>query len=145
MREGRFAYGAERLGHVNGLSRLSILLVEDDALIALGLTETMTEMGHCVCSVETSGLGAVLAAARYRPELMIVDVNLTDGSGVAAVNEVLTTGFIPHIFMTGDTYIAKALEQRSVVLQKPFHERELAAGIERALANRPQPSPATAG
>ena len=56
------------------MKALQILVVEDDALIAMLLEETLAELGHYVCGVEASQSGAVNAALRCRPDLMIVDV-----------------------------------------------------------------------
>jgi DNA-binding NarL/FixJ family response regulator len=42
------------------------------------------------------------AAARYKPDLMIVDAGLGHGSGVAAVEQILRAGPIAHMFISGD-------------------------------------------
>jgi DNA-binding response OmpR family regulator len=90
-------------------------------------------MGHEVCAIETSRSGAVAAAAQYRPDLMIVDARLGDGSGIAAVEEILRTGFVPHLFISGNISRVEALKPGAAVLQKPFHEAELTRAIQRAL------------
>ena len=110
-----------------------ILVVEDDSLIAMLLVETLAEMGHGVCAVEATEAGAVKAALRCRPDLIIVDAQLGDGSGVSAVDEILRTGFVPHLFISGD--IKKVLARRpgAVAIAKPFHESELVQAIQRAL------------
>ncbi len=116
------------------MKALQILVVEDDSLIAMLLVETLAEMGHGVCGVEATESGAVAAALRCRPDLIIVDVELREGNGVAAVDEILSTGFIPHLFVSGN--IKKALVRRpgSVAIEKPFREPELIQAIHRALA-----------
>ena len=45
------------------------------------------------------------------PDLMIVDVRLRDGSGISAVEEILTAGWIPHVFVSGETSRIQALNQ----------------------------------
>ena len=84
------------------MKALQILVVEDDSLIAMLLVETLAEMGHGVCGVEATESGAVFAARRCRPDLMIVDAQLREGNGVSAVDEILSTGFVPHLFISGD-------------------------------------------
>ena len=84
------------------MKALQILVVEDDSLIAMLLVETLAEIGHGVCSVEATESGAVAAALRCQPDLIIVDAQLREGSGVAAVDEILSTGFVPHLFISGD-------------------------------------------
>ena len=73
------------------------------------------------------------AAVRCRPDLVIVDVRLGDGSGVSAVGKYSARGHVPHVFVTGDTSRVKALRPDAVVIQKPFREADLARAIQRAL------------
>lgn len=115
------------------MKALQILVVEDDSLIAMLLVETLAEIGHGVCGVEATESGAVVAARRCRPDLMIVDAQLKEGNGVSAVDQILRTGFVPHLFISGD--IKKVLSGRpdAVAIAKPFREPELVQAIQRAL------------
>jgi two-component system, response regulator PdtaR len=109
-----------------------ILVVEDDAQIGAALAEMLDLMGHEVCAIEATQVDAVKAAARCKPDLMIVDVRLGDGDGVSAVAEILRNGFIAHVFVSGDASKVRALESRAVAIQKPFRESDLVRAIERA-------------
>ncbi len=111
---------------------LRILIAEDDALIGLLLAEVLEELGHDICAIEATEVDVVVAAIRCRPDLMIVDVRLGDGSGISAVDEIIRSGFVPHIFVTGDTMSVAVRGLGSVVIEKPFHEPELIAAIQRA-------------
>ena len=112
---------------------LSVLLVEDDALIGLLLSEMLTAIGHSVCPVAETEADAVLAAAIYHPDLMIVDARLGDGSGVAAMAEILLTGPVPHIFMSGNLTPVRRARPDAVLLQKPFDEAALQRAMSSAL------------
>jgi two-component system, response regulator PdtaR len=111
------------------MSRLRILLVEDEPMIALLLTDLLAEMGHEICAIESTETGAIAAAVRCKPGLLIVDASLREGSGVAAVEEILSAGFIPHLFISGETASVQARMPGAVVLQKPFREPDLARAI----------------
>ncbi len=113
---------------------LRIMVVEDDALIGMLLTDMLEGMGHDVCAVVASQRDAVAAALRCKPDLMLVDARLRGGCGIAAVTEILRSGFIPHAFVTGDTAEVHAIRPHAVVIDKPFREQELVQGIRRALA-----------
>jgi two-component system, response regulator PdtaR len=115
------------------MKALRVLVVEDDAMIAMLLADMCAGMGYDVCPLEATEAGAVAAAVRCRPDLMIVDARLDDGSGVSAVEEILRTGFIPHIFISGDTATVQALKPGAVALFKPFAESDLVRAIRRAL------------
>jgi DNA-binding response OmpR family regulator len=93
----------------------------------------LEEMGHEVCAIEATEADAMTAAVRCRPDLMIVDAQLGDGSGVSAVEKIGRTGSIPHLFVSGDISSVKALRPGAVVIQKPFHEADLARAIQCAV------------
>ena len=113
---------------------LSILLVEDEAIVAALFADLLVAMGHEVCAIEVTEAGAVAAAIRCRPDLMIVDAHLMDGSGASAVAAILRAGFVPHVFVSGDPLREQCFALGSVVLQKPFRESDLVRAISSALA-----------
>jgi len=113
------------------MKTLRVLVAEDNAIIGMLLAEMLEEMGHDVCGVEATEAEAVAAAARCKPDLMIVDARLGDGSGVAAIRTILLTGPMPHLFISGA--IVEADTPDAVILQKPFHEYQLERAIERVL------------
>ena len=115
------------------MKALRILVVEDDAIIAMLLADIFAGMGHDVCAIEATEAGAVAAAVRCKPDLMIVDVRLGDGSGFTAVEEILRTRFVPHVFISGDISTVRALKPGTVAIQKPFDESVLVRAIRRAL------------
>ncbi|KAF2988809.1 response regulator (plasmid) [Methylocystis sp. MJC1] len=115
------------------MKALRILLVEDDSMLGELLAETLETMGHEVCGIESSEADAVAAAFRCKPELMIIDALLRDGSGVSAVDQICDAGFIPHFFVSGDISRIKASRPAAVAVQKPFREADLIYAIQRAL------------
>ncbi len=115
------------------MKALRILVVEDDALIGMLLAEVLEGMGHGVCAIETNEADAVTAAARCRPDLMIVDARLGDESGIAAVDKILGTGAIPHVFISGDPASVRLLRPDAVVGQKPFREQDLALAMRQVI------------
>ena len=119
------------------MKALRILVVEDDVTIGGLLAETLEDLGHVVCAVEVDASAAVPAARRCHPDLMIVDVGLGEASGVAAVKEILRSGFVPHVFATGDALRDLSLGPEAVLIQKPFRGPDIVHAIERALAAKP--------
>jgi DNA-binding response OmpR family regulator len=119
------------------MKALRTLIVEDDAMIGGLLAETLEGLGHSVCAVETSVGNAVSAASRWRPDLMIVDVGLSRASGIAAVKEILGSGFVPHVFVTSDAVGGMSLGPDTVLIRKPFRVSDLDRAIQRALAAVP--------
>ena len=75
---------------------------------ALSLVDMLAEMGHDVCALETAATATVSTAVRCRPDLLIVDVWLGEGSGISAVEEICRMGPTAHLFVSGDTSKVKA-------------------------------------
>jgi CheY-like chemotaxis protein len=116
------------------MKRLRVIVVEDEAVIAMLLGAVVESMGHEVCAIVGTEAEAVAEAARCKPELMIVDAHLAKGSGVAAMAQILGGGVIPHIFVTGDASSVEARRPDAVILRKPFTETDLTRAIAQALA-----------
>jgi CheY-like chemotaxis protein len=114
------------------MNALRVLVAEDNAIIGMLLADMLGEMGHDVCGVATTEADTVAAAAACKPELMIVDGGLGDGSGVAAMRQILRAGPMPHLFISGT--VVDVDNPDTVVLQKPFDERQLASAIARVVA-----------
>lgn len=116
------------------MKALRVLVIEDDALITMLLSELLAGMGHEVCATAATEREAVLAATRYGPDMMIADAGLGRGSGVSAVEEILRAGPLPHVFISGDAATVRVRKPDAVVVRKPFREGELARAIDLALA-----------
>jgi len=119
---------AERNAPMRGLN---ILLVDDDAMIGEVLAEMLTDLGHRICAIAATEAEAVSGAMRCKPDLMIVDARLSGGSGVAAVERILSVNPIPYLFMSGAG--VEAGRPGAIVLSKPFREADLVGAIQRAL------------
>jgi DNA-binding NtrC family response regulator len=113
---------------------LRLVIVEDDALIAMDLSELLVGMGHDVCAIASTEGDAEAAAANCHPDLMIVDGSLRDGSGVAAMLRILKKGDIAHFYITGNPWAVRELTPDAIILAKPFNLRDLQSGIVRACA-----------
>jgi CheY-like chemotaxis protein len=95
-------------------------------------------MGHVVCVIATTEAQAVAEAAHCKPDLMIVDASLREGSGVAAVEEILRAGFVPQVFVSGDAESVRALRPGAIVMEKPCRDLQFGNAIQQALAGTRQ-------
>jgi len=116
-----------------------VLVIEDDALISMLLSNMLAGMGHSVCATAATESEAVAAAVHFGPDLMIVDATLGRGSGVAAVEEIQRARSIAHLFISGDAERVRQRQPEALVVKKPFRQSELAEAITKALAGA-QPS-----
>ena len=58
---------------------MRILIVEDDALIALSIEDILTEAGHTVVGLAPSKMQAARLARQAHPDLALIDLRLADG------------------------------------------------------------------
>ena len=115
--------------------QLRIMVVEDDALVGMLLAEMLGEMGHDVCAIEKTEEGAVASAALRHPDLMIVDAWLGEGSGITAIDTIQRDGIMPHVFVSGDIARVRMLRPKSIMVQKPYREAEIADAIQQAIGS----------
>ncbi len=119
--------------------RLRVLVVGDNALAAFDLEGSLEQFGHEVVARAASATGAVLAAAEHRPDLVLMDVSLADGSdGIQAAIEIREQVGTPAVFVTGYTDRAtrqRAAEARPVgMLHKPVQPVDVAHALQRIAA-----------
>jgi PAS domain S-box-containing protein len=131
--------------------RLSLLLVEDDALVRAGLELTLREWGHEVVAAATASQAVEAIRARGEPpDMVLADYRLGGGeTGLGAIAAVRRAvggrgPRIPAVVLTGETgreALATIHAAGHAVLSKPVTADALRA----ALATAPDPMPATAG
>ena len=112
---------------------LRVLIIEDEAMIAMLYSEVLTELGHATCAIATTEEEAFSFASTLKPDLMLVDMHLHEGSGTGAVTRILASTFIPHIFISGDAIRSQASFPHAIQLQKPFNEHQLARAVGEAM------------
>jgi PAS domain S-box-containing protein len=116
----------------------TILIVEDDGILATHLQYVLTELGYRPAEPVASGEEAIGAAAALKPDLILMDINLAGKmNGIDAAGHIAADSGVPVIFLTGHAEDALIQEAKRVApygyLVKPVAERELAATIELAL------------
>jgi two-component system, response regulator PdtaR len=116
---------------------LRVLVVEDEALIRLDLTEMLTEEGYVVAGEAADGEQAIELARSLRPDLVIMDVKMPKVDGIAAAASIVGERIAPVVMLT-------AFSQRDLIEQardagalaylvKPFERSELVPAVEVAL------------
>lgn len=110
---------------------MRILVVEDDAIIAMSAETTLTDAGHEVIGPCATLNAALAAAAQHAPDLALVDINLAGGEeGVAIARALLRVHGLRSLFATGQPNIARANKDIAMgVLQKPYSEAGLRDAI----------------
>lgn len=117
----------------------TILVVEDEPLVALELKEDLERLGYRVPEVVEKGEALIEAVARCRPDLLIMDIRLRGClDGIEAAFLAKARFDLPVIYLTAysddETLKRAAMTGPECFLLKPFDEPVLAANIRIALS-----------
>jgi len=115
----------------------TILVVEDNSIIAAHLQRVLQGFGYNVPRTVTTGEAAVQAANEIKPDLALVDIQLAGKmDGIEASRIMQSNQDMPIVFLTAyaeDERLEQAkLTQPYGYLVKPVQERELYATLEMA-------------
>lgn len=117
----------------------SVLVVEDEVLIALTLHDMLEEMGFADVRVARDAKEALALAAERQPGLLICDINLGPGEdGISAAARIRALGQATVLFITG--YVGAEIRSqidRSIagapLLRKPIEAQGLADCLRQVL------------
>ncbi|PJG48592.1 hypothetical protein CAF53_10365 [Sphingobium sp. LB126] len=114
----------------------TVVIIEDHPVISAHLHQIVTDMGHEVSAIVTTRHEAVAAVRAKRPGLILVDIELEDGSsGVDAVNEIFLERQYPTIFVTAfpERLLTDKRPQPTYLVTKPFRPAIVQNAIAQAL------------
>ncbi|MCK9579296.1 MAG: response regulator [Methanoregula sp.] len=116
----------------------SLFIVEDEAIVANDLKETLMSLGYAVTGMTKSGEVALEKIGETRPDLVLMDIHLAGTmDGIDTAGKVRTLYNIPVVFLTA--YADNALLERAKLTEpygyiiKPYDDRGLQSTIEMAL------------
>ena len=118
---------------------IQILIVEDEAIIAMGIAHQLTRAGYQVSAIVATGEEAIQIARQNPPDIAIVDKSLAGKlDGMETIEQIRAFSQLPAIFFTGD--ISETVTNRIKTLQpaaqitKPAQAKEIIQSIEKLLA-----------
>lgn len=114
----------------------SVLIIEDEPMIAVDLETIVTDLGHEVTGIARTRDEAISLAKRTTPGLIVSDIRLADGSsGLDAVNDILVDTHVPVIFVTAypDHLLTGERPEPAFLVTKPFRPEAVGATISNAL------------
>jgi DNA-binding NarL/FixJ family response regulator len=116
----------------------SILIVEDEAIVAMDLVQRLSGLGYSVAGTVDTAEDAISKAIELQPGLVLMDIALHgDGDGIDAAKKIRGKLDVPIVYLSAHADVAtleraKMTEPGGYVV-KPYNERELHAAIELAL------------
>jgi CheY-like chemotaxis protein len=115
-----------------------ILIVEDEAITAMELEETLKKRGYNVIGTVSNGGTAIRIAKEKWPDMILMDIRIEGKiDGIETANQISLFHDIPIIFLTAysdDLTLTRAIKTKShSFMLKPFNEKELYSNIEMAI------------
>ena len=117
--------------------RGKVMVIEDEMIIAMDLKGIVQAMGHDVTGVARTHTDAVKLAKSNRPDLILADIQLADGSsGIDAVNELMgEMGDVPVIFITAfpERLLTGDRPEPAFLISKPYSEEQVRSAVSQAM------------
>lgn len=112
-----------------------ILIVEDEAIIAMSLEMELQKAEYHVCRIASTGKDAIVYAEQENPDIILMDIGLSgDMGGFEAARQIRAHHDMPIIFMTG--YQENAVSEQAAAIDKtalfhkPLNIRKISAIID---------------
>jgi PAS domain S-box-containing protein len=120
------------------MSKSTILIVEDEAIISADLANKLRKLGYDIVGKTDTGEEAIEIARQMHPSLVLMDIRLAGAmDGITAADTIRKECQVPVVFLTAlsDNTSVQQLLQIKVFeyIMKPFDDRELHMHIEMAL------------
>ena len=117
--------------------RGAVMIIEDEALIALDIESIVSAMGHRVTGIARTHAAALALGARERPDLILADIKLADNSsGIDAVRDLLAAlGAVPVIFITAfpDRLLTGTRPEPTFLIGKPYTDEQIRSAVSQAM------------
>ncbi|HOT44032.1 MAG TPA: PAS domain S-box protein [Spirochaetota bacterium] len=120
------------------MSKTKILIVEDEAIVAMHIQGSLEKLNYEVCGCVKSGEEAVSLAAELKPDLILMDIVLKGPmDGIEAAKIIKDTLAIPVVYMTGNADLPTITRARETnpygYILKPVNILHLYSMIDTAL------------
>lgn len=114
----------------------NVLIIEDEPMIAFQLKEIIESLGHKMVGRATTRDEAIKEARNTRPGLMLVDIQLADGSsGLDAMDDISSFHKAPSIVITAfpERLLSGRANEPAFLIPKPFKADHVRTVISQAL------------
>ncbi len=120
------------------MSKLRIVIADNESIIRMDLKEMLEEAGHEVVGESFNGLKAIELTKELKPDLVIMDIKMPEMDGITAAKIITDAKLAPVILLTA--YSQKEIVDKAkdsgvlAYLVKPIKQSNLFPTIEIALS-----------
>lgn len=117
---------------MSALAGKRILVVEDEVLIAVMVTDMLAGLGAIVVGPATTIEAGLTLAGSESFDAAVLDINVR-GERIDPVADLLVARGIPMLFATGYGVAAVAERRNVTVIDKPYTQEKLASALAQAM------------
>ena len=112
------------------MAKVNILIVEDEAIVALDIKRTILKMGFSVTDMVTNYDDAIKSVEEKKPDILLLDINLKNSKdGIETATAIKKIVDVPILYLTAfsdDETIKRAVQTNPIgYLVKPFKQEDL--------------------
>jgi two-component system, response regulator PdtaR len=115
---------------------LRVLIVEDEALVAMDMEDVLTADGFKIVATVDTERDAIAAIASLRPDIVLLDITLREGNGIAVAQAM--AGAAIYLFVSANSDAATLARAQALnpagFIRKPFIGVDLPRQIRALLA-----------
>lgn len=117
---------------------LRVLVADDEAVIRMGLSQMVANLGHKVVATAVNGADTLAKTKTIKPDLLLLDIKMPEMDGLAVAEILQAEMPLPIVMLTA--FSERGLIERAAnaavmgYLVKPIHENKLGPAIEVAIA-----------
>lgn len=117
---------------------LRVLVADDEAVIRMGLSQMVANLGHKVVATAVNGADTLAKTKTIKPDLLLLDIKMPEMDGLAVAEILQAEMPLPIVMLTA--FSERRLIERAAnaavmgYLVKPIHENKLGPTIELAIA-----------
>jgi len=120
------------------MSKIKILIVEDEVIVALDIKNTVIKLGYTITDTVTNCKDAIESIQANIPDLILMDINLQNSKdGIETVKMILDIKNIPVVYLTAysdDYTIERAAKTNPVgYIVKPFKRNDIKVTLKLAI------------
>jgi two-component system chemotaxis response regulator CheY len=113
---------------------LKVLIVDDSLIIRKKIRKIVETLGHEVLTDATNGQEAIDAYAKYKPDLVTMDITMPDMDGITAVKNIIANDAHAKIIMVTshgqEDMVIKSIQAGAVgYMLKPITDDKMAQAI----------------
>jgi len=117
------------------MDKIDILIVEDEAIVALDIKRTIFKMGFSVTNMVTNYNDTLASIKKKKPDIVLLDIHLKNSKdGIETANAIKEIADIPIVYLTAfsdDKTIERAVQTNPIgYLVKPFKREDLKSTLQ---------------